>query len=469
MEAIDKLRLAEASLLGLSIGDAFGETFFGPEETITNRIRNRKLQEGKWLFTDDTVMGIGIYNILYKYGEINQDQLAREFADNYILDDCRGYGGTAHGILRDLAAGKPWKEVSSAVFDGMGSMGNGAAMRSGLIGAYFHEQEEKVIEQATLAAKVTHFHHEAIAGAIAVALAACICTRFALTGKIVSADQFFNFIVENMPESDVKYKIKKAATLPENYEIRTIVSILGNGVRLTAQDTVPFALWCAARHIDDYEEAIWTAVSGLGDRDTISAIVGSIVVLTAGQFSIPLRWVVKTEQFDDSPFFKERGAKLHIPYYGAHKKENTGRQWEREKKKIIDYPPETLRTFKVLRYEWIDNLCFTLDPRECLDTPDQYIKIAEELLSNAGWDGVGVIELMWIPPFMFYGYSTKDFTVGVTVWHVKQNDDGISWILHPKKCLITLWESMMGQKFKKKLASLSSFYQAQLQAQHNIP
>jgi ADP-ribosylglycohydrolase len=73
------------------------------------------------------------------------------------------------------------------------------------------------------------------------------------------------------------------------YQVRTIVSILDNGARLTAQDTVPFALWCAAHHTDDFEEAIWTAVSGLGDRDTLAAIVGSIVVLTAGQFSIPLQ------------------------------------------------------------------------------------------------------------------------------------------------------------------------------------
>src|ERR1700743_2256559 len=92
----DRLKLAEKSLLGLSIGDAFGETFFGPEEIITGRIQHKVLQEGDWLFTDDTVMSIGIYKILSKYKAIEQDQLAREFADNYLLDDYRGYGGTAH-------------------------------------------------------------------------------------------------------------------------------------------------------------------------------------------------------------------------------------------------------------------------------------------------------------------------------------------------------------------------------------
>ena len=38
---------------------------------------------------------------------------------------------------------------------------------------------------------------------------------------------------------------------------------------------------------------------------------------------------------------------------------------------------------------------------------------------------------MWIPPFMFKGVRTKEFTVGVTIWHVKQREDGFSWILSP--------------------------------------
>ena len=58
--------------------------------------------------------------------------------------------------------------------------------------------------------------------------------------------------------------------------------MLGNGSRITAPDTVPFALWCAARHIDDYAEALWTTVSAGGDNDTNCAIVGGIVVLANG-------------------------------------------------------------------------------------------------------------------------------------------------------------------------------------------
>ena len=84
----------------------------------------------------------------------------------------------------------------------------------------------------------------------------------------------------------------------------------------------------------------------------------------------------------------------------------------RKIKDIIKYSPETLKTYKVLMYEWVDDLNFTLDPSDHLDNSDEYIKVAKKLFRDAGWDGVGTIELMWIPPFMFKGVGTEDFTVG---------------------------------------------------------
>jgi ADP-ribosylglycohydrolase len=64
---------------------------------------------------------------------------------------------------------------------------------------------------------------------------------------------------------------------------------------VTSPDTVPFTLWCADRHLDNFEEAMWTTVAGLGDRDTTCAIVGGIVALAAGPSSIPLDWLAARE------------------------------------------------------------------------------------------------------------------------------------------------------------------------------
>ena len=71
--------------------------------------------------------------------------------------------------------------------------------------------------------------------------------------------------------------------------------VLGTGSKVTAADTVPFSLWCAARHLGDYEEALWTTVSGLGDRDTTCAIVGGIVALSCDPTVIPAAWFAARE------------------------------------------------------------------------------------------------------------------------------------------------------------------------------
>jgi ADP-ribosylglycohydrolase len=47
--------------------------------------------------------------------------------------------------------------------------------------------------------------------------------------------------------------------------------------------------------IASYEDAIWSATSQDGDRDTLGAIVGGIVVLATGVEGIPILWRAATE------------------------------------------------------------------------------------------------------------------------------------------------------------------------------
>ncbi|HEY1011455.1 MAG TPA: ADP-ribosylglycohydrolase family protein, partial [Herpetosiphonaceae bacterium] len=71
-------------------------------------------------------------------------------------------------------------------------------------------------------------------------------------------------------------------------------ALLGNGGQVAAWDTVPFALWCAGGWLGRYEEAIWQALAGLGDTDTVGAIVGGIVALSGGA-GIPAAWLAARE------------------------------------------------------------------------------------------------------------------------------------------------------------------------------
>ena len=302
MELNDRIKNAKRALDGIALGDCFGQSFFVSDETARQRIKNRDILHEPWYFTDDTVMAIGIYRILEKYGKINQDELARVFAENYALDWHREYGGTAHSILRSIGEGQNWREVASGVFDGMGSMGNGGAMRVAPIGAYFADDLDKVLYYAKASAEVTHAHIEGIVGAMAVATASALLLNKKLGFYTGEGKAFLLDIADKLPESDTKYKILSAVSIKKESSIDFVVSVLGNGIKLTSQDTVPFCLWCAAYFYSSVEEALWTAVSALGDRDTICAIVGGMVSLFADE--LPQQWLSYMERPEDSDFFK---------------------------------------------------------------------------------------------------------------------------------------------------------------------
>lgn len=300
-----RITLAQKSLKGTSIGDAFGESFFGERNQILQHIAARTIPETTWEFTDDTVMAIAVFKQLEKHGTIVQDDLVRQFSRNHDLDPNRGYGATVRRVLREVQEGGDWRVVAGNVFDGMGSMGNGAAMRVCPIGAYFFDDLAKVKELAVKSAEVTHSNIEAIAGAMAVAVGTAIATKMKLDDVSISPKAFITQIISELPDTDTKAKINKSLSIPSHYHIETVKTILGNGSRMLAQDTVPFVIWCAAHHLYDFEEAIWKAVSVLGDRDTICAMVGGIVAMCSGEDKIPMDWRGLVEDVEGSAFFDE--------------------------------------------------------------------------------------------------------------------------------------------------------------------
>jgi ADP-ribosylglycohydrolase len=168
-------------------------------------------------------------------------------------------------------------------------------MRVAPLGAYFADDLDMLVEQAERSAMTTHCHPEALAGAIAVALAAAVAWRYKKASQFPSASEFLTQIYQRTPESDVRRGIHRAIDVPQSTPVESAVAVLGNGWKISAQDTVPFALWSAACHLHDYREALWATVSGLGDRDTTCAIVGGIVVMHAGVQSIPKEWLDSRE------------------------------------------------------------------------------------------------------------------------------------------------------------------------------
>ena len=118
-------------------------------------------------------------------------------------------------------------------------------MRASVIGAYFHDEKDKVIAEATKSAEVTHSNKDGICGAIGVALASMYSTRIGINKERLSPKEFIAKVGEIVPDSDTKYKILKGLTLSSNAHIemlrtvpRTVFHFLQKdlGIPFSAQD-----------------------------------------------------------------------------------------------------------------------------------------------------------------------------------------------------------------------------------------
>jgi ADP-ribosylglycohydrolase len=304
--AVTRLERARAALEGLSVGDAFGERFFQHPDVVGNLIMHRALPAPPWPYTDDTEMALSIAATLRRYGGIDQDALAESFAARY--DPSRGYGPAMHRLMRRIGGGESWRTAAASLFEGQGSYGNGAAMLVAPLGAYFADDLDLAVEHARRSAEVTHAHPEGIAGAVAVAAAAAWAWRIG-QGQ-APPESLLELVLPHVPAGEVQSRLRRATNLSPGAPVVTAVGILGNGIAISAQDTVPFCLWCASSWLKDYEAALWTTASGLGDVDTTCAIVGGIVAAASGVVGIPTEWRAAREPLPNWPFYEVYDAGL---------------------------------------------------------------------------------------------------------------------------------------------------------------
>ena len=303
----DRLQRALLSLEGLAIGDALGEMLAARAQRGFELADADLLPNGPWYHTDDTEMAIAIVQTLAAAGQIHNDTLAMRFVQRFQLDPDRGYGSGTRRQLQQMMEGESWQETSTSAFGGAGSKGNGGAMRVAPAGAYFFDDMERVIRAAETSCMVTHSHPEAIAGAIAVAVAAAAAARLREDLNCHAASRLMEQVLLHTPEREVREGLVLASQLSVHTPIREAGLALGNGSLVTASDTVPLAIWCAAHHLHDYRGAVLTVISANGDCDTLGAIVGGIVALSAGREGIPRPWRSAKEKL---PFEMEAAESL---------------------------------------------------------------------------------------------------------------------------------------------------------------
>lgn len=283
------------SLLGLAHGDAFGETLFAGDAAA--RVARRRIAAHRpWRWTDDTAMALAVVEVLTRHGTIDVEALMAAFVRRFMDEPQRGYGAAAYNLLMRAGHGADWRVERQALFRGQGSFGNGAAMRVAPLGAYFADDLDRVVVEAARSAAPTHAHPEGAAGAIAVAVAAAMawrCGQGEATGGLAMLDE----VIARTPPGKVRDGLVHARGYGLDADPAEVAERLGAGEQITCQDTVPWCVWLAARFGGAYEDAVWTAATPNGDRDTCAAIVGAIVILAApaGAAAIPVLWRAATE------------------------------------------------------------------------------------------------------------------------------------------------------------------------------
>jgi ADP-ribosyl-[dinitrogen reductase] hydrolase len=277
-------------LLGGAIGDALGvpfeskpannplllawdqESFLGSE--------HHKLLPGQ--YSDDTMMSLAVAGSLIDNNGFDPVDLAKRYVELFTSNTIRGYGTTTFLAIANLIQGKHYSESGMA-----GSWGNGTAMRAAPFGIYLRHDLKTLIEACRVDAQITHASDEAIAGSIAIALAAAYATNG-------DTDNLIEKIVPHLPDSKVKTTLHSLDALLGNPKISSEMALRALGTKADVRETVPATLYCFLR-FDNYREAVLAAIKAGGDTDTTASIVGALFGAKSGMQNILPYWVSQVE------------------------------------------------------------------------------------------------------------------------------------------------------------------------------
>ncbi len=295
----DKFR---GALLGCFLGDAFGAGFEGMTPgRVRFHIGNLSRPSTRY-YTDDTDMTLALTESLIQCGQIDPEDVAKQFSKH--CDLTRGYAaGTINAVLA-LRAGLKWHQVARIIFEN-GSFGNGAAMRVSPIGLFYHDDVATLQEAAVKQANITHVHllgqWGAVMQACSVGLAVIQSPKEPFTGETAMVH-----LREVLWRGPIEYvralnKIEEMLAQRRKLGAEEVVQSLGNGVE--AHFSVPSACYIALTYSPDFCDAVRAAISLGGDTDTIAAMVGAIVGAHVGEKRLPAEWIEQLEEGPRGRFF----------------------------------------------------------------------------------------------------------------------------------------------------------------------
>lgn len=283
----DKL---QGVMLGTAVGDALG---LPAEGMASSRIQRKwpgqwrhRFLFGRGMISDDTEHTLFVAQAILSHST-NIEAFQKSLAWKLRLWLLGVPAGIGLATLR--ATLKLWVGFSAET-SGVYSAGNGPAMRSAIIGAYFAEDPVRRKEFVLASTRMTHTDPRAQVAALAVAEAAA----WTLVEPKLAQDDWLGRLEKLSSDPEwVAICAKLAEALRSGRSVTQFAADLGltQGVTGYAYHTVPVALYAFLRHSDDFRGALESVLNCGGDTDTVGAITGALCGIRVGERGIPQEWL----------------------------------------------------------------------------------------------------------------------------------------------------------------------------------
>ena len=284
-------------LTGLLIGTATGDSVGLPAEGIS-RSRNKQMFAHKWeqglflgygMISDDTEHSIFVAQSLIACGDCPKI-FTRRLAwclKWWLLSLPAGIGlATLKAIIRLWLGFSPRKS-------GVNSAGNGSAMRSAVIGAYFAHDINLVDKFVSLSSLMTHRDKRALIGAKAIAY----LTAYIISNELNQPPSLEELKVLLQSVDNIEFEWNQRIeqiieSLKQNFSVSEFARIIGQqkGISGYIYNTVPIAIYAWYQHLDNFRDGLEAVYNCGGDTDTMGAITGALLGATLGSESIPRSW-----------------------------------------------------------------------------------------------------------------------------------------------------------------------------------
>lgn len=281
----------QSSILGCLLGTAVGDALGLPAEGMSRqriarrwKVLQHHLIWNRGMFSDDTEHTLMVATTVLKHRD---DPLAFQQALGWklrwwLVALPAGVGlSTAKAILR------LWLGFSASKA-GVRSAGNGAAMRSAILGVVFCEDPSKRQDFVKASCRLTHTDPRAEESSILVAEAAALAARQASRKEVLETLQPY-ISSEEMRNHFAKLEIalaKESSVISYAEQIGCV-----NGVTGFAPNTVAVAVYAWLRHRGDFKMTISEVITCGGDTDTTAAIAGGICGAEVDKAGIPKEWI----------------------------------------------------------------------------------------------------------------------------------------------------------------------------------